>query len=220
MTWLRALAPAALAALLGSAAPTDAAAQEIAGTALDASGQPIPGVPVALHRVGGGGGGATVAAMTTEPDGSFRFVIEAVDSAVYFVAMRHDDRMYIGPPARGGVERVTGYEMRADPANEAGAVASALSGGEAGPLGPAAARQPGAMPGGGAGAVWFVGILALVVAAIFVTTAPGYRRRRRREMLMELAGIENRLAVAGPDTDTAAETRRRDALRERLTPRG
>ena len=217
--------PALLLALTAAAlaAPAAATAQEIAGVAVDAAGQPLAEVPVALHRVGGGGG-ASVAAATTDADGRFRFTIEALDSAVYFVAMRHDGRMYIGPPARGGAERVSGYVLRAAPEAEAGAVASALSGEAGGPLPPdhpplGAAQGPGpGAPGGDTGAAWLVVVLAVVVAAVFVTTAPGYRRRRRREMVMELARIENRLAAAGPETDSAADLRRRDALRERLAP--
>ena len=210
-----------MAAFLGAFVPRAATGQEISGVALDQAGQPIPGIPVALHRVGGGGGGATVAATTTGEDGGFEFLIEALDSAVYFVAMRHDERMYIGPPARGGAERVTDYVIRAEPGSEAGAVASALSGSgpvPGAPLAPQAAR-PGMGGGAGGGAVWFVVILAIVVAATFVTTAPGYRRKRSREMVMELARVENRLAAAGPDADTAADARRRDELRARLAPR-
>ncbi|HUG39139.1 MAG TPA: carboxypeptidase-like regulatory domain-containing protein [Longimicrobiales bacterium] len=189
-------------------------AQEIAGTAVDSAGRPLPDVPVALHRVGGGSG-ASVAAATTDAEGRFRFTIEAVDSAVYFVAMRHGNALYIGPPVRGGVERVTDYVLRAAPGTEAGAVASALGGG---PLPPGAASPGVGAPGvAGDGAVWFVVILALAVATVFVTTAPRYRRRRRRELVLELARIENRLAAAGPGADTAADQRRRAALRERLT---
>lgn len=213
MTRPRAPATALLALLLG-AGPL--AAQEIAGVAMDSTGRPLPEVPVALHRVGGGSG-ATVAATTTDAEGRFQFFIEVVDSAVYFVAMRHADRMYIGPPARGGVERITDYEVRADAGSEAGAVASALSGdAPLRPMTPPGTPQPSSS---GAGAVWFVGILALVVAVVFVTTAPTYRRRRKREALVELATLENRLAGSGTGADAEADRRRLAALRERLAPR-
>lgn len=197
--------------LLAGAGP--AAGQEIAGVAVDSAGRPLPGVPLALHRIGGGSG-ANVATGATDPDGRFRFLIEVVDSAVYFVAMRHDDRMYIGPPARGGSERVTDYVVRAEPASEAGAVASALSGGEARPLD---ARSSSSPASAGTGAVWLVPVLGLIVAAIFLTAAPDYRRRRQREMVLELARVENRLAAGGAGADPE-DRRRRDTLRERLAP--
>lgn len=192
-----------------------AQAQELAGTAVDSAGRPLPSVPVALHRVGGGSG-ASVAAASTDRDGRFRFVIERPDSALYFVAMRHGERMYIGPPVRGGAERVMDYVVRAEAGNEVGAVASALGGRGAAPR---TLAPPGPPAASGEGAVWLLVVLALVVAAVFVTTAPAYRRRRGREMVMELARIENRLAAAAPGSDTTADQRRRESLRERLTPR-
>lgn len=204
----------------GHALAVPTAAQEIAGVAMDSAGRPLTGVPVALHRVGGGLGGATVASATTGDEGRFRFEIEAVDSAVYFVAMRHDGLMYIGPMARGGVERVTDYVIQAAPETEAGAVASALSGVPPAPMtAPVGAPgRPGQTPDAvGTGAAWLVAILALVVAAIFLATAPGYRTRRRRELVIELARLENRLA-AEPGSEAEADRRRRDALRERLAP--
>lgn len=213
------LVTGALAALATAGAGT---AQEIAGMAVDAEGRPLPEVPVALHRVGGGGG-ATVATGATDADGRFRFAVESEDSAVYFVAMRHGEQMYMGPPARAGAERVIDYVVRADESSEVGAVTSALTGGGARPLTPASGR-PGAVPsggeaGGGAVAVGLVAVLALAVAAVFVTTAPGYRRRQRRGLLIELARIENRLAAADPSAAAEEDRRLRAALRERLAPR-
>lgn len=203
----------AFAAFLLITAAAPAAAQEIAGVAVDSAGRPLAGVPLALHRVGGGSG-ANVATGATDAEGRFRFAIEVVDSAVYFVATRHDDRMYIGPPARGGSERVTDYVIRAEPGSEAGAVASALSGEAPRPL---AARSAPPPAGGGTGAVWLVPLLGLAVAGIFLATAPGYRRRRQRQLVLELARVENRLAAASSAADPE-DRRRRDALRERLAP--
>lgn len=212
----------ALLLVAAGAAAIPAAGQEIAGLALDSAGRPLARVPVALHRIGGGGG-ATVAATTTDAEGRFRFALDTADSAVYFVAMRHEGRLFIGPPARGGADAITDYVVRADPASEAGAVASALSGSGAPPPGAASPSGQGigasAGPQGGAGAVWFVVLLAVAVAVVFLTTAPAYRERRKREMLLELASIETRMA-AGPEQGDPADRRRRDALRGRLAPPG
>jgi hypothetical protein len=216
-----ALPTGVLAALaIGHALALPASAQEIAGVAVDSVGRPLTGVPVALHRVGGGTVGGSVAAVTTDDAGRFRFQIQAVDSAVYFVAMRHAGLMYIGPMARGGIQRVTDYVLRAAPETEAGAVASALSGAPAAPMSPPVGPpEPLGRADGGAGpgAVWLVAVLALVFAGTFLATAPGYRARRRRALVMELARLENRLA-ADPGSEAEAERRRRDALRERLAP--
>ncbi len=216
---------AVLAALATLVLAGAGAAQEIAGRAVDAAGNPLPDVPIALHRVGGGSG-ATVATGVTDADGRFSFSVEAPDSAVYFVAIRHDDQMYIGPPARAGADRVSDYVVRADEGSEVGAITSALSGGGARPAAPVPRADRARTEGGaGAAAIALVTLLALAVAAVFVTTAPGYRRRQRRGLLIELARIENRLAAADhsdadrADADRADDRRRRESLRARLVPR-
>ncbi len=65
-------------------------------------------------------------------------------------------------------------------------------------------------------------LLALAAAATFMYTAPRYRRRRTRETVMEVAGIENQLA--GPEAELSPEERqrleeRRARLKEQLAPR-
>lgn len=230
----RSVAPAAAAALLALVALLGAAgsvgAQQVNGVALGPDGSPLPEVTVALHRVGGMGG-SSVASATTDAEGRFEFRIEARDSALYFAAMRYEDRMYIGPGITGGGADVEGYELRAEPAAEAGAVAGALSGtGGAGSMGGFQPGGMGAVPGGmgaagssagssDAGAYWLVAILALAAAAIFLTTAPGYRRRRTRDTLVQLATVENRLAdeATGPEREELEARRAR--LRGRLAPR-
>lgn len=235
-SWARAAARLALllALVLAAAAgaplygPTPLAAQQIDGVALGPDGQPLADVPVALHRVGGGAG-AFAGSTVTGDDGRFRFLIEDPDSALYFAAMRYDGRMYIGPAVTGGTADVEGYELRADPAAEAGAVASALSGGGApGGMTGAAGAAPGAPAGaagrtsgsGDTGALLIVAALALAAAGIFLATAPGYRRRRTRDTLTELATVENRLASDVEATERQRLEARRASLRGRLAPRG
>lgn len=198
-------------------------AQQMDGRALGPDGAPLEGVPVALHRVGGMGG-SSVATAVTDAEGRFRFDIRVADSAVYFAAMRYDDRMYIGPPARGGSERVVDYVIRADPSAEAGRVASDLAGsGPAGmppSAGQGAAGGAGGAAGGDAGALALVALLGVAAAAVFLTTAPRYRRRQTREALIELAALENRLAAPEFEGDRAEAERRRDRIRDRLAPSG
>lgn len=205
--------------------PAAAAAQEVAGVALGPHGEPLADVVVALHRVGDVGGGAHVGSVTTDADGRFHFDVQVPDSALYFAAMRYADRMYIGPPAMGGVERVTDYVLAVDAAAEAGAVASALSGQMGGSV--ATGGMGAAMPRGAAGAsaaggderaLWLVALIALTAAGLFITTAPRYRRRRTRDALIEVATVENRLASDPSDQERQDLLRRRHRLRERLAP--
>ena len=219
-SWRRALL--AFAVLTAASYASPAPAQQFQGVALGPDDEPLAGVSVALHRVGAGGG-STAATTITDGDGRFTFETAIQDSALYFAAIRYQDRMYIGPAIRGGADTEGAYEIRAVSEAEAGRVASLLSGGgrTAGPL-PSAVTGGGRSATGDAGAIWLVAILALAAAAIFVTTAPGYRRRRGREALVELATIENQLNGRGtaPGPGERDElSRRRDALRERLTRR-
>jgi hypothetical protein len=199
------------------------AAQEVRGVALDPQGEPLPGVVVALHRVGDMGAGANVASATTDEDGRFHFQVEEPDSALYFAAMRYGGSMYIGPPAMAGVQLVDDYILMVEPSAEAGAVASALARepGMGGGIMGTAAHAPRPATGGQGGmdmALAAVGLLALVAAGLFITTAPRYRRRRTRDTLLEVATLENRLAE-GPEPEEREELeRRRDQLRSRLAP--
>lgn len=213
------LLPAMAAALL--LLPATGVGQEVIGTAVGPHGEPLAGVVVALHRIGDMGG-ANVASVTTDAEGRFRFQVEVPDSALYFAAMRYADRMYIGPPAMAGVERVADYVLAADPSAEAGAVASALSGDMQGrPLAPRAqAPRTGAGAAGGSRttdtALLLVGLLALTAAALFLFSAPRQRRRRTRDALVELATVENRLADGPHDDERQELLGRRHQLRRRL----
>lgn len=194
-------------------------AQEVTGVALDPAGQPMVDVPVVLHRVGGGGG-AMAGVDTTGPDGTFRFTMAVGDSAVYFAAVRHEGRLYVGPAIHAAQEPVTGYVLQVGPASDMGAVGAALSGAAAPP--PTPARPMAGRGGGDTGAIWLVSLLALTAAAVFVLTAPRYRERRTRDAVIEVARLENRLA--GPRDELSPEdrqqlTERRDRLKEQLAPR-
>lgn len=193
-----------------------ASAQELTGVALGPDGGPLTGHVVVLHQVGSGGAGS-VSTDTTDGAGGFQFQLEP-GAGVYFAALRYEGRMYIGPAAEGGDEPVTGYVLRVEPGAEAGAVASGLAGSMRPP--PPAARPAastaGRAGGAGAGPYVLVGLLALTAAVAFVVSAPRYRRRRTREALIELAGVENALADPARADERAALEAEATRLRERL----
>ena len=202
--------------LLCAAAGADG--QQLTGVALDPQGEPLAGQAVVLHRVGGGGG-AFVATDTTAADGSFRFLLESPDSAVYFAAIRYEGRMYIGPAVQGGgTDPITEYALLVEPGAEAGAVASALSGQAPAP----SAAMPSVRTTRGAssdtGALLLVALLALAAAATFIVAAPRHRRQRTRDAVIELARLENQLAD-GEEGDRDRLVSERDRQRERLVPR-
>jgi hypothetical protein len=222
----RLLAASALAAVAVALAPIPIGAQEVRGVAVDAEGRALPGVVVALHRVGDTGGD-NVASVTTDVEGRFHFQVETRDDAIYFAAMRIDGRMYIGPPAMAGAERVSGYVLAADPDAEAGALASMMAQEGAGTGGfgaqPGSATRGGTGTGGAGGGadagLLFAGILALLSAGVFMVAAPRYRRRRTRDALYELATVEEALAGEPEAADRPELLRRRAELRGRLAPR-
>lgn len=220
-----AAAGAALGALLVLAlttTPAPVSAQELTGIALGPEGAPLTDTPVVLHSVGGGSG-AFVATDTTGADGGFRFALEPADSAIYFAAVRYEDRLYIGPAVPAGGEPVSGYVLRVEPGSEAGAVASALSGQRSGapPVGPAGRTGPvGAVPGSSdAGAFVLLGLLTLGGVGVFVFAAPRYRHRRTRDAVVQLATVENALADRESPDDRARLEAIRDRLRKQLAPR-
>lgn len=213
------------AAILLAGQPADAVAQGLSGVALDPEGAPLVGVPVLLHRVDAAGG-AMAGTDTTGPDGAFGFRLESADSALYFAALRYEGQLYVGPGTPAGSEPVTDYVLQVSPSTEVGAVGAAMTGPPGGGAGaPAPARPARTTRSGGssdAGAIWLVALLALAAAAAFIYTAPRYRRSRTRDALMELAGIENRLAQ--PSSALSAGEReeleeRHARLKEQLAPR-
>lgn len=205
-------------AAIGPVATAPAAGQELSGRALGPDGEPLGHIPVVLHRVGEEGG-AFVATDTTNPEGRFRFMFEADDSAVHFVALRYEDRMYIGPAVHGGGDPGD-YVVRVEPGSEAGAIASALSGPRsATPAGsPTVGAGAGTARGSDEGAFILVGLLALAATGAFLIAAPRYRRNRTRDALIELATAENALAGGDDPEERARWEAIRDRLRKQLAP--
>lgn len=199
----------------------DLSAQELAGVALGPDGEPLAGVSVILHGVGGGAG-AMVGTDTTDAAGGFRFDLPVADSAVYFAALRYEGSLYIGPAAQAGAEPVEGYILRVGPESEAGAVASALSGTSPAPPPARTAASTQRRAGGSSdtGALILVGLLALAAVGAFLVAAPRYRRRRTLDSVIALAEAENALEDAGTDEDRDRLTAQRDRLRKQLAPQG
>ena len=108
----RRLAFAVLAVLLlPVSAPAQDAPQELAGRVLQ-GGEPVPDVPVTLHRVASTGSGEVASARSGE-DGGFRFPLETVDGAtftVFFVTADHLSVRYFGPPFHPG-DPADGYTV-------------------------------------------------------------------------------------------------------------
>lgn len=173
---------------------------------------PVTGLDVALHRVTPEGG-ANIDEATTDDDGRFTFAVKfsMADSAVYFAAVRMDDELYVGTPIR---------EVPAEPyVIRVGPGAASVPMGGAGPVNGMAAPPP--EQGGsntGTLAVFLViglGILGVVVYAMAHTLGSG--PDRRRELLVELAALEEAMAgEALSDEERTAHNERRALLRGRL----
>jgi hypothetical protein len=173
---------------------------------------PVSGLAVALHRVTPEGG-ANIDEATTDDEGRFTFTVDITpaDSAVYFAAVRMDDQLYVGTPIR---EVPTGpYVIQVGPG------AASVPMGGAGPLNGATGAAP-QRDGSNTGtlAVFLLiglGILGVVVYAMRHTLGGG--PDRRRELLVELAELEEALADGAlGDEERDAHTERRALLRGRL----
>ncbi len=209
---------AALGLLLG---PAMAGAQELSGVALGPDRQPLADHTVILHRVGAGGG-ATAGSDTTNAVGEFSFTLDGDAQSAYFAALRYDGELYIGPAADGS-QSITDYVLEVNPAAAIGNVGGVSRGGALPPAQPPRQTAPGggSMGSSDAGALWLVALLALGAAAVFVLTAPRYRRRRTRDAVIEVASIENRLAADELSEEERGRLQtRHDRLKEQLAPRG
>lgn len=216
MKMMRSVVRGSLFALAGGLLAVQAAAAQgaaLQGQVVGPDG-PVAGLDVALHRVTPEGG-ANIDEATTDDEGRFTFTvnISMADSAVYFAAVRMGDELYVGTPIREVPEAP--YVIRVGPG------AASVPMGGAGPVnGMGGTAQPAAQDGSNTGtlAVFLViglGILGVVVYAMRNTLGSG--PDRRRELLVELAELEE--ALAGDDLDDqerTAHTQRRALLRGRL----
>lgn len=189
---------AALFLLLVASLPLQAQTSELRGRVFGPDGEPVAGVSVVLHRVTDDGGTEVGRAVS---DGDGAFVIDAGEvtpGGLYFAATRHDGSLFMGPIFRDLREIDSEYVI---------VVGLNAVGG---------AATPGPPPPPGAGRGWLVGLLLGGVGLAFVVRPFLARRRAHpdRAILLELAEIEDRLAVDGPGAE--ADRERRDMLRARL----
>src|SRR5690606_30584172 len=173
------------------------------GRVIAADGTPLPGQPVVLHRVQGGSG-ATIAEAAADATGAFTLsVSEQTDtSAIYFVATRHEEELYIGRAFRSGdpssAEQVIQVGV---PGTSASAL---LSGGTAAPqpMGRAVTSRN-----------WLLLVIPLfgVAAVAAYTLLARGRMPKDRALLIRVAELDERM--------TAAPAAQRDSLlaeRDRL----
>ncbi len=182
----------------------------VGGRVVGPTGEPIAGQRVLLHRVTPGGG-EMLAEATTGDDG--RFVLQArggaADSAIFFVAARRDEQLYIGPMLRPPLPEPGSYVL------EVGDPGQAVS-----PLGGATMQGGSAtIPAGaatGSPRRWllllapFLGLAGL--AAWGATRALGPPEDRR--LLIQIARLDNEWADR--TDDRSSYDRERQRLLDRL----
>ncbi|MGH7130233.1 MAG: hypothetical protein ACREIV_16810 [Planctomycetaceae bacterium] len=159
------------------------------GVVLDASGEAIAGLDVVLHRVTAEGG-VVVAESRTGDDG--RFIMQLADSAgagVFFVAVRYEGQLHIGPMIRPPFPAGSEYVVRVgvDPMESAAATGVQEPRQEDSTVGPALV----------------IGLLGGGVAAAVVLAAR--RPSARRRLLIRLARKEERAAASGPSGRVRSE---------------
>jgi hypothetical protein len=174
------------------------------GIVLDETGAPSAGVPVALHRITDAGGGLVENA-TSDEAGRFelRLADEALD-AVYFVAARYREELYIGPTFRPPFPEASDYVVQVGLEE---ASASALLRGTDVTIAPPPSPWRWALLG--------VLILAFLIgAAVLVRRVVGPAPRRR--LLIRIAELDEALAGSDDQAETDARQLERDRLFERL----
>jgi hypothetical protein len=179
-----------LIAILGVLAADTVHAQDVnvRGRVIGPDAAELGGQRVVLHRVDAAGG-ATIAEAVSAADGSFELsaTVPADTGAVYFVAARYDEELYIGPPFRpseGATEQVIQVGVPA-----MSATALMAEGQE--PLMPAR-RRP-AESGS-----WMLLIIPLLGVAGVAAYAlmPRNRIPRERTLLIRVAELDERMMTA------------------------
>jgi hypothetical protein len=192
-----------LIALLGVVAADTVHAQDVTvrGRVIGPDTEALGGQRVVLHRVDAAGG-ATIAEAVSAADGSFELsaTVPADTGAVYFVAARYDDELYIGPPFRpseGATEQMIQVGVPA-----MSATAMMAEGQE--PLMPARRRPTESRS-------WMLLIIPLLGVAGVAAYAlmPRNQIPRERTLLIRVAELDERMMTAPPaQKDSLLEERR------------
>jgi hypothetical protein len=187
--------------LLTALLPASLAAQQVTvrGQVLGPGAQPMPDLRVVLHRVDATGG-ATVAETTSAADGGYELGAPASDDseAVYFVAARYGEELYIGDPFRAEEAGRPMLLQVGDPANSASALLAEAEGA------PVQRGRP-ATP-----TSWLLLIVPLLgIAGVAVWyLVPHQKVSPERALFIRVAEIDERM-------DTAPQGQRESLLHER-----
>jgi hypothetical protein len=177
----------ALAVGAGAAFAQDAT---LRGMVIDAAGEPAAGVPVALHRITDAGG-ALVDDAVSDADGRFAISVAGdLPDAIYFVAARYGDELYIGPTFRAPFPTAAEYVVQV---GVPGTSASALVRGER--AGDVVVATPPSLWRWALAAVVLLGII--VVGLLIIARAAGPPDRRR--LLIRIARLDEAAAASDPD---------------------
>jgi len=179
----------------------------VRGVVIGPDSKPVPGQIVVLHRVSAGGG-ATVAEDTASSDGRFELLAPTTPdtAAVYFVAGRYSDEMYLIPPfraAEGGTDQILQVGV---PGTSASAMLNPAAAEASAPAGrPATSRS------------WFllaIPLFAAAAVALFILI-PKARIPKDRATLIRIAEVDERMATA-PDAQRVTLREERAGLVARL----
>jgi hypothetical protein len=163
-----------------AALPLPGAAQQVIRGRVFAGAQPVPNQPVSLHRVTATGG-ATLAVDTTADDGLFEMRYEpGAGEAVFFVATRYEDQLYIGETFRQPFQGE--YRVPVGP----GATPIDLSA-TSGPAQPPAPQNDSSRTAG-----MMVILVSAIVLGGLVLLAARPRAANTRRLLVEIADLDNR----------------------------
>lgn len=221
MTWSALRHPAALAAVLACCATvflsgSVAAQAPLSGTVVDSAGKPVAGQRVTLHEVTQASG-AMVDSALTDAQGRFSVRVPAVrdTNTIFFVATRWQGELYIGTPFRPPVPAGAAYTVTVgvNPV-QMGPVGGGMGGGAPGGPQPPPPASPGTTR-------WFlVAMLGLVALAAVIYGLAGVARdraeQRRRELLLRIAQLDERVAATGGE-EASALRRERAELMAQLT---
>jgi hypothetical protein len=164
---------------------------------------------VVLHRVDASGG-STVAEDTSDAEGRFELNVAASTdtSAVYFIASRYEEQLYIGAPFRPGLGESTEQFLQV---GVPGTSADQLMRGEAPPV------QGGGRPATSRSWMLLLIPLAGVVAVSLYALLARNRISPERTLLIRVAELDERMATA---TDAQRETMRDERARMLAQLRG